>query len=277
MVQVYSHISPSLGQTEVDTWAYWHNSLVDQAAAGANRSRTSEFKQLWEKCFGDLQRARQLHETIATLIVTTGKLADRGTKKPAELASLPRHVPPTQNSEQGRVPVIPQATAEKFGFEVTARLHSWWLSSGDKSMRSTGSLQWISFLQLFIDFQLATGGPGPILVNGKWRFRATIEAGDFTYIQLCKWFQMLLKHYWKGNAINVGAKSTRPSSPSIGCWLVSAHLLWDSVRLQKVDEIISQQQGGLLKLGKHIEDMFVIPADPNFQVREPTRGLRQGM
>ena len=35
-VQVFSHISPSLGETDIETWAYWHNSLVDHAAAVAN-------------------------------------------------------------------------------------------------------------------------------------------------------------------------------------------------------------------------------------------------
>lgn len=88
---------------------------------------------------------------------------------------------------------------------------------------------------------------------------------------------MLVKHYWKGNAITVGIKSTRPASASIGCWLVCAHLLWDHRRLQRVEEIISQQQGGFLQLGKHIQDMQVVPADPSFQVCEPHRGLRSGM
>ncbi len=150
------------------------------------------------------------------------------------------------------------------------------MASGDVAFRQQGQLQWISFFQLFIDYQLATGRPGPILVNGNWKFQPSL-AGEFSYIHLCKWFQMLVKHYWKENSVEISVRSTRPVSSTIGCWLVCAHILWDQSRLRRVEEVISQQQGGFLRLGKHIEDMRLIEADPEFAVCEPSRGLRHGM
>ena len=177
------------------------------------------------------------------------------------------------NQVHSKSVVIPQSTAVKFGFEATAWVHQWWLSSGDVSMRQQGNLQWVSF----IDYQLSTGCPGPILVNGQWKFQRRFAEDEFSYIKLCKWFQMLVKHYWKGNSISLEVKSTRPASASIGCWLVCARVLWDQTRLQKVEEIISQQQGGLLQLGKHIEDMHLLTADPNLKVGEPSLGLRATM
>ena len=277
VVQVYSHISPELGQTDIEQWAFWHNSLVDHAAARANEARGTGFWTLWNQCFEELHQARRLHGIVATLLVKTGKLADQGSKSPEESAVASKFAVETPNQVQQRIPQISQSTVEKFGFEATAWVHQWWLSSGDVSLRQQGNLQWVSFLQLFIDYQLSTGGPGPVLVDGKWKVHRHLADTDFSYIQLCRWFQLLVKHYWKSNAITVGIKSTRPASASIGCWLVCAHLLWDHRRLQRVEEIISQQQGGFLQLGKHIQDMQVVPADPSFQVCEPHRGLRSGM
>lgn len=43
VVQVYSHISPELGQTDIEQWAFWRNSLVDHAAARANEARGRGF------------------------------------------------------------------------------------------------------------------------------------------------------------------------------------------------------------------------------------------
>ena len=277
VVQVFSHISPAVGRTDIEQWAYWHNSLVDHAATKANEARGSSFWHLWQQSFDDLHQARRLQGIVATLLVKTGKFADQGTKTPEVSARAPKFAEEIPNQVQHRTPQIPQPTAEKFGFEAVAWVHQWWLSSGNVSLRKTGNLQWVSFLQLFIDYQLSTGCPGPVLVGGKWKFQRSLAASSFTYNQLCRWFQMLVKHYWKNNAITVGVRSTRPASASIGCWLVCAHLLWDQARLQRVEEVISQQQDGLLQLGTHIQDMQVVPADPLFQVDEPSRGLRSGM
>ena len=277
ILQVYSHVAPGVGSTEVETWAFWHNSLVDHAATVANDSRGAAFWAQWRQCRTDLQHFRTLHEAVATMLVKTGKLADQGTKTPAESANPPRFSEEVPNQIFSATIAIPQTTAVKFGFEATAWVHQWWLASGDVSLRQQGNLQWVSFLQLFIDYQLSTGCPGPILVDGNWKFRRQHSEGEFSYIKLCKWFQMLVKHYWKGNSIVIEVKSTRPASASIGCWLVCARVLWDQCRLQRVEEIISQQQGGFLQLGKHIEDMHLVEADPNLLVREPIRGLRSGM
>lgn len=90
ILQVYSHVAPGLGYSEVGTWAFWHNSLVDYAASVANDSRGAAFWAQWRQCRTDLQHCRAVHGAVATLLVKTGKLADQGTKTPAESAHATR-------------------------------------------------------------------------------------------------------------------------------------------------------------------------------------------
>lgn len=121
VVQVYSHIAPSVGGSYIEFWAFWHNSLVDMAAGRANMARGSSFWDLWKRCEADLHAERCKAETIAKLIVATGKRADQECAKPEKAAPRPKVENDGGEPEHGVLASddkqwkIPPSVSTKFG------------------------------------------------------------------------------------------------------------------------------------------------------------------
>ena len=218
IMQIYSHILPTVGTSYIEFWGFWHNSLVDIAAGRINTARGDGFWALWNECERELQHCRSRHLGIAKLIVDIGKRADQDSKP--EKTALP--IASTVSSDVGceqlipssKTWSIPKGAASKFGYPAVAWIHQWWTQTGGNYVKQSGRLQWISFLQLYIDFQLSTGQGGPKLWNSKWYWGDSLQQPDFNpgYVKRCKWFQMLLKRYWDGNGFAYRSRSIRPAS-----------------------------------------------------------------
>ena len=247
VMQVYSHIEPGVGSSYLEFWVFWHNSLVDMAAGRVNEARGSVFWDLWNQCERELLHGRQRTLAIANLIVATGRRADQSTTKPAKAApsfsGMNADGVVAQVVSATKRWVIPNGVAVKFGHPAVAWVHQWWSHTGQVFLRQSATLHWVSFLQLYIDFQLSTGQGGPLLWKSKWFFGEQLRIPDFApgYIKRCKWFQMLLKKYWSGNHFEFRSRSIRPASGAICCWLVTAQIPWPQERLDQIDGIILEQ------------------------------------
>ena len=280
IMQVYSHIAPSVGDSYLEFWGFWHNSLVDIAASRVNEARGPSFWALWKRCEVDLQQGRRRNLAIAKFIVESGKRADRSITKPAKAAPLNKDgmngvdlVQPLV--QQSRVWQIPATTSVKFGYEVVSWLHQWWCSTGQRFLAESTKVQWVSFLQLYIDFQLSTGQSGPQLWKAKWYFGDRVKLPDFHpgYVKRCKWFQMLLKHYWVGNRFDFRSRAIRPASGAICCWLVTAQVSWPQDRLDRIDQIILEMNHGVLHKGVNVDDFSHVEMDEVWAVGEPNTGF----
>ena len=270
IMQVYSHIAPSVGMTDIERWGFWHNSLVDIAASRINIARGSFFWELWALCQKDLDHSRVRTQAIATLVVATGKRADQSISKPAK-------------ADDGSGPMvgttklwkIPAGVATKFGHPAVSWVHQWWCNTGRQFLTQPGNLQWVSFLQLYIDYQLCTGQGGPLLWDQKWFFGERFRIPDFNpgYVKRCKWFQMLLKHYWAQNGFEYRSRSTRPASGAICCWLVTVQLSWPQERLDRVDQIILGQSNGVLHKGVNVDSFVHVEIDNGWAVGSPNMGF----
>ena len=280
IMQVYSHIAPSVGDSYLEFWGFWHNSLVDIAARRVNEARGAKFWALWKRCELDLQQARRRNLAIAQLIVETGKRADRSHTKPAKAvprdqgASIGEDIPQPL-VQQSQVWQIPRATAVKFGYEVVSWIHQWWCNTGQIFLTQSTRVQWVSFLQLYIDFQLSTGQKGPQLWRSKWYFGDRVKLPDFHpgYVKRCKWFQMLLKHYWCGNGFDFRSRAIRPASGAICCWLVTAQVSWPQDRLDQIDQIILDQNHGVLHKGINVDGFDHVEQDVLWAVGVPNTGF----
>ena len=235
IMQVYSHIAPSVGITDVEFWG--------------------------------------------SLVVTTGKRADQSFSKPAKAASH-AVVPTDDNIGNGpmvggaKVWKIPSKVAMKFGHPAVSWIHQWWCNTGQQFLTQPIQLQWVSFLQLYIDYQLCTGQGGPLLWDKRWFFGERLYLPDFHpgYVKRCKWFQMLLKHYWTQNGFEFRSRSIRPASGAICCWLVTTLLSWPQERLDRVDQIILGQNNGVLHKGVNVDAFVHVEVDNGWAVGSPNMG-----
>ncbi len=280
IMQVYSHIAPAVGSSYIEFWGFWHNSLVDIAATRVNEARGTPFWDLWKQCREDLQQSRQVNLAIAQLVVATGKRADQTFAKPDKAATLTNQVFSGGDETQPLVSStkewqLPRASSVKFGHPAVSWVHQWWSKTGRGFLAAPSKLQWISFLQLYIDYQLCTGQGGPLLWNSRWFFGDRFQDEDYHpgYVKRCKWFQMLLKHYWLSNGFEFRSRSIRPASGAICCWLVTVELCWPQERLDRIDAVILELNKGGLHKGIHVDAFSHMPILEDWAVGSPNTGF----
>ncbi len=89
--------------------------------------------------------------------------------------------------------------------------------------------------------------------------------------QHARWFQLMLKFYWKENAISLEFKSGPPFSGSIQCWMVNVRLRWCSNRLGIIDKQLNDRFG-FLRRGKDIHRITHFSLDSRMAVPLTKRG-----
>ena len=236
--QVHSHNQVSSGLTEIESWAYWHNSLTDIAAEKMNSKRPDTFWTSWHEAFSDYSFYSELFSEIAKLHVRIGKQADEMGKvaKPSQRkVDIPE---PAKAVVQPQRYIVGPRLVKKHGLNIVQTVFDWWTATGAKFLTKAGPMYWLSVTQLFVDFQLATGHCGPTYHDTIWHDDDSIFEGLALpdWGQRARWFQLLLKGFWKDNKVAVEVKSGPPFSASVLSWMVNARIPWCKDRLDVVDE-----------------------------------------
>ena len=257
LMQVYSHNDSSTGRDSVEQWAYWHNNLTDVAAGNFNRKRTSEFWQIWQTAKRDWEIRQRFCQTVAKIHVQVGRRADLQLRVPKEKKQILPQAGSESNVVQPRCYEITKRLLDKHGLWIMQQIQMWWHITGERSLGTKGQLRWISFIQLYVDFQLTTGHQGPTFLKNKWFPDASVfpvcDKPDWG--AHCRWFQLVLKGYWKSNGLSIAVRSGPPDSSALAFWAVNAHLCWDENRMEKIDAAILAANGGVISVGKHIRDL----------------------
>ena len=133
-------------------------------------------------------------------------------------------------------------------------LHRWWTSLVLPRLAG-GNYEWVSGLQMYVDFCFAVNGPWPIMVSGRWLERNEAVQRQYattTFSRRIKMFLTLWNAYTQANKLVVPAMLGRPKSSCIAFWCQCYKLPWSRERL--VDRI-------LLGLLAHVDHsaLFNIP------------------
>ncbi len=133
---VFSHNQISSGLSEIEMWAYWHNSLTDIAAAKMNGQRTEEFWESWRQAASDFEWYDDLFTEVAKLHVTIGKQADalqktvRNHKKNVDVQDVGKQI------VQPKKYIVTTAAIRKHGANIVQTLHEWWMHTGARFFES---------------------------------------------------------------------------------------------------------------------------------------------
>ena len=109
---------------------------------------------------------------------------------------------------------------------------------------------WVSFAQLYVDFQLTWGVSGPLKVHGQWvdmASRPYLDVERFDFKQRLKWFRQFLKALWGEAAVGVSLQQCRPKSESIQAFVQSVALPWNPRALHEVE----------VWFGQHLKELCV--------------------
>ena len=253
--KVAAHKHVSLAQSREEAWQFFHNDYADRAARLANQTRPPEFWSQWEAHVAAVQATETLYKQVLAVHLAVGRRQVRSVQVPAPVASGPKSV---REFPVGFVlgnwdGSFPPGVARQFG-TAHARRAAHWLQTRFVAADES-SIQWISFVQLYIDFQLSWGNPGPLVVQQQWvdvESRPFLAAEDHPFRRRVRWFRRFLKAFWAESGIQVELQQCKPKSDVVMAFLPSASVPWDSRSLQQVDHWIMKHLDGPCSRGADI-------------------------
>ena len=243
----------------------FNNDIADRAARMANQARPPCFWDIWEAHAQTTGVAATLFQQVQALHLAVGRrqVQSQVSDEPGDPDSGPvRHTREfltvfERGSWNGSL--LPKVT-RLYGTSVMQKINKWFLAR----LAPSADVVWVSFAQLYLDFQMSVGHPGPLRVQNHWidaDQRPYLAVETFSFKQRTKWFRQCLKHLWKEAALTVGLEQCRPRSVAIHAFLPSASLPWDTHALAVVDEW----------LGAHLRDPCAREASALNSLPPPTK------
>lgn len=228
----------------LEAWYALNNACADRAAVTSNSNRASSVWQLWEQHSAMVARHSTLGAAIAKHMVAVnrrwfGRHSDARIPeaKPARIGK----VVPVHWDACGPAEMVGKRFAKEFGVALAGVVHEWW--SGLMTWQQS-DVAWVSYLQLFIDFQLVMKHRGVLKLHGKW---IDIESSPASFCEhwsvraRVKWFRLMIQAYGRGVGQSFGRATTRPTTTQwLTCFVGCASLPVRPLRLQKVDEYLAQ-------------------------------------
>lgn len=239
LCKVQAHRCVASATTRLEAWQYYCNDIADRTARSANQDRSPEFWALWEAHVRAVGATETVFAQVSALHLAVGRRqvqsqvsADAGDPDPGPVRQTRVFEQVfLRGSWDGRL--LPQVS-RLYGTTVMQKINNWLVGR----LADNADLIWVSFAQLYLDFQLSERHPGPVRVNGHWidaEQRQYLEVDSYTFKQRTKWFRLCLKHLWKEAGMTVGMQQCRPQSSTITAFVPSASLPWDAHALAAVD------------------------------------------
>ena len=237
VTKVAAHQSIDEAEGPLEQWAFLHNSLADRAAKLANMCRDQHFWALHSRYAADLENTRSTVRHIQGVILSIGQSAvvrdsyvDTAEGK-SEANDVSRKLQADGFSDLVLPDALPIEATMRFGFRQTS-LAFVWLQQALKQAEDSAPA-WISFYQLFVDFQCASGDPGPRYQNG-WvdpHYRPNILQIPVDFRKRCTWFTKLFKHVASSGGEKLHLATTRPESVALQLHAPSVWIKWPQDRL----------------------------------------------
>lgn len=250
ITKVAAHQSEEHATTSFQSWVCLHNHLVDRAARLANICRPSDF---WEFFYLHREQVESHYEVgvkISHTILAISRLAvskeamQQGEQDDEEVGQ----------GEQGKEHLdraawtfatpratVPSVVAERYGFRIAAIAKAWLDEGITDGHRESHSPQWISWHQLYVDFQLRTGEIGPIYER-KWldsANRPNLQLRTFRFRKRSAWFAQLVKQLMRYEPYEVSHSRCRPHSVAFALHTGCICIQWQPQRLLDVENWVS--------------------------------------
>lgn len=245
VIKVAAHQNPDTLGSEHEKWIARNNATVDWAARAANLDRPPAIWNLWERL---VQDTVHLQTVCNTIVGHQLRVAQRWSAAfensnviPAPRAPRLRAQPMMGCDLQPRRTEPPYKCCRQLGDIYAKTLFDWWLSIIEPESET---LQWVSFAQLYLHFQLMTRHPGCIRDGRRWRNpqgNALLQPENHSFRTRSRWFRMQLQLMWKASHWKIRTATTRPFSSRILCFVGSCSIPAKLGSLQHVDAWLEQK------------------------------------
>ena len=247
IIKVVSHCDGGMALTPVEEWAFWHNALVDAAATQVNFQRPQGFWNDWGAMVQEVTFNRKLHRGILAVLLQVGRSGKHGVAYDDFGVFPPQGGLRNGRADDGGPQQLPDLPTKwinpgklqkQYGVENACSIHRWWQQTGVKALQKGGQLRWISGLQLYADFWLELGHPGPISISNRWLVDNTDAPANICVVRKTTMFLRVWWAYLKANLFRVPRQLARAASGTITFWTQCYRLPWDDARLAKVDQLL---------------------------------------
>jgi hypothetical protein len=231
-----------------EAWTFFHNAVADRAARLANQARPTEFWQQWEQHVKEVAAVEQLATQVRALHVAVGRrhvcLAEQETDVTETAPRATREF--VQKFSLGNwCGAVPPKTARLFGPTHVTRVAQWlW----ERLQPASNKLVWMTFSQLYIDYQLAWNHPGPLRVQGQWidtDQRTYVAAERFSFKQRVRWFKQLVKAVLKEVGVEAALAQTRPAGHMVQAYLPATSVPWPQQAIDRTDAWLAGLVAGM--------------------------------
>ena len=244
LFKVKAHQKTKADTDPLTEWKNWHNSAADRTAVAANENRPAQFRQLRERHLRALQDAALISREVQALHVAVAEFSSQqSVEDPADL----EHREPKQTRQfdchydaAAWTGQVPTDLAAQYGWGHAERAVRWW---SRRTADSDQPLRWISFVQLYIDFQLTFGCPGPIKHKTQWldvSTRPFLDVNKYPFRDRMRWFRRFIQNMLKAAHVEARFEQCRPESDCLQAFLPSMAVCWDPMCLQQVETWLQQ-------------------------------------
>ena len=238
--KVPAHRTLQSARNSRELWMFYNNSLVDRAARLANQARPQVFWQQWESHVAAATAADGIFHQVSALQLAVAQRQVRHGQPHEVLEQAPepkqtRQFEPCFALRGWNGQPLPKL-ARLFGGDHANRVAQWFLSR--LTTGADAQVVWVSMAQLYLDFQLCWGNPGPVRVNNVWVDVATrpyIAAEVYPFRTRVRWFKQLVKAMVKEAGILTSFQQCRPHSTAIQTYVPSMSVPWSDHALREVD------------------------------------------
>ena len=228
----------------LESWCFLYNGLVDHAARVAHMLRPHSFWDIHQKFVQDQTFAahinaqvRAVQLAISRAVVHNQQTAEEvgeGLEEPSAAQSDPCSQQPVWQAPP-EVTWVSSELCSKYGERIVQQVTRWFLHG---VCSATTSAEWISFYQLYADYQLCTGEGGPLRLDG-WVDPVTRPAASLLGLSFklrCRWFTHLLKDVVKSWPMKLHHRFLRPKSEFLLLHTSCAWIPWPTERLDRCEQ-----------------------------------------
>ena len=247
ITRVAAHQCASAAKTVLEEWCFRHNNWVDRLAVDANFRRSPAFWELHSRHVQASDFATDVYQHVHRVQMMVSRAAVRPEEPPClppepverelPLPLVWKHLPSLQ---------IPCAAVRWYGDAVVRLIISWFwqvVGSGEHPLR------WMSHFQLYIDFMLSTGHPGPIR-RKSWEDGSTIpNIGliGYGFKQRARWWTKVWKECLRHLQVSPSYAYGRPSSQMLLLHTGVADLPWPPDRVSRIDQWMLKAAGSTFR------------------------------
>ena len=267
ITRVAAHQCPDEAPPFFAEWCFRHNGLADKQAVRANFQRGEEFWDLQRRHSQATASVEFFNRTVQRVLLRISQeVVRQEVTCLSELPGVPQEPSvPLQPWRQLPAVSIPAAATRWYGDSMVRLLASWfWHTLTD----CAAPVVWVSHFQLYTDFMLSTGHPGPVHV-GRWvdgKSVSWLSLRGFSFKQRTRWFIKVLKETLRHLDVKLQMDYGKPWSQMILFHTGIIALPWPAARLSLVDDWFLQCGTGCTyrRQSKALESLPFAPAHGSF-------------